>query len=241
MSTNKRPSYATGMTPLGTLVYPRLNAPDTKFKADGEFSAKLRLSEDDSAGLIKLYEAELAKYWPLARDEAEEKVKNAVGGPAKAKAKKALEELKEADKPYKPAYDDDGNETGEYEFNFKMPASYLKDKGKPTEKKVAIRPDIFDARGKALKVIPDIWGGTTGHVAYELRPFSMPIGVGLSLRLKAFQIIELRQGGGARDASAYGFKAAEGGYEADDQVPAGGTGETSEGSGEGDGAGEDDF
>lgn len=237
MATSKRPSYTQLMSPLGTFVYPKLNAPDTKYKADGEYGVKLRLPVDESEKLIAFYEAELAKYWPIALAEAEQKVADAKPGPAKAKAKVALAELKEADKPYKPAYDDEGNETGEYEFNFKMPASYMKDKGKPTEKKASIRPDVFDASGKKLAVIPEIWGGTTGYVAGELRPFSMPIGVGLSLRLKGVQIIELQSGSGGRDAAAYGFGKHEGGYSAaDDETPAA---SSEEGSGAGEEADEE--
>lgn len=219
MATNKRPSFKKGMTVLGTLVYPRLNAPDTKYKADGEYSAKMRLDAEASENLIKDIEAELAAYWPTAKAEAQQRIDDAKTGPAKAKAKKALEELKESDKSYKPAYDDDGEETGEYEFNFKMPAVFLKDKGKATEKKTPMRPDVFDSAGKVLKVVPEIWGGTTGHVAYELRPFSTAVGVGISLRLKAFQIIDLQQGGGSRDADAYGFGKSGGGYEGGDDAP----------------------
>lgn len=79
-----------------------------------------------------------------------------------------------------------------------------------------IKIDVFDAKGKALKVIPDIWSGTTAIVAGELRPFSMPIGVGISLRLNAAQIIELASGGGSKSAAGYGFGAHEGGFSADD-------------------------
>lgn len=243
MSTTKRPSFTKVITPVGTLVYPKLNTPDTKFKADGEYQGKIRLSAEDSEKVIALYEKELKAYWPIAKAELEQKVKDATTGPAKAKAKKALEEMKEADRPFKPAYDDDGNETGEYEFNFKSPASFLKDKGKTTEKKVPIKLDFFDAKGKPLKVVPEIWGGTSACVAGELRPFSMPIGVGLSLRLKAVQIIELQSAGGARNAGSYGFGAQDGGYEGNDEdAPEGGFSDHSDGDkAEGDGAEPEDF
>jgi len=217
MADNKRPSFTKVMTPKGIFVFPKLASPDTKFKADGEYGVKLRLGVDESEALIAKIEADLAKYWPVAKAEAEAKVENAKTGPDKAKAKKALAEMKEADKSYKPAYDDEGNETGEYEFNFKMPAFFMKDKGKATEKKTAMRPDVFDAKGKKLAVVPDIWGGTTGIVAGELRPFSTAVGVGISLRLKAVQIIELRQGGSGGTAEGYGFGKQEGGFESEDE------------------------
>ncbi|KQW02236.1 hypothetical protein [Rhizobacter sp. Root1221] len=239
MTTNKK-TFAKVMTDPGTLVYPKLNAPDTKFKAEGEYQGKVRLDAEASAKLIKQFEAELKKYWPIAQAELEQKVSDAKTGPEKAKAKKALAEMKEADKPFKPAYDDDGNETDEFEFNFKMPASF---KSSKDGKVVTMKPDIFDAKGALLKNPPEIWGGTTACVAGELRPFSMPIGVGLSLRLKAVQIIELRSsGGGDRSAGSYGFGAREDGYEGDSEATSGGFEDRSGGSDTGsDGPNHEDF
>ena len=214
MAEIKRAPLQKVMTAVGTFVWPKLNKPD-QFKPNDplKYSVKQRLSAEDSEALIAKIEAALKAYWPTAQAELQKKIDEAKSGPDKAKAKKALAEMKEADKPYKPAYDDEGNETGEYEFNFKMNASF---KGKDGKEK-HIRPDIFDAAGKPMKVVPEIWGGTRGIVAGELNPFSMPIGVGIGLRLKAVQIIELRQGGeGQRDAAAYGFGKQEG-YEAEDE------------------------
>lgn len=216
MSNNKRPSFVKFMSPLGVAIFPKLNAPDTKFKDAGEYQCKLRLSAEDSEVFIEQIEAQLKAYWPIAKAELEDKLANAKTGKQKAEAKKALEEMKEAEKPYKPDYDDDGNETGEYVFNFKSPASWVKDKGKATEKVMPIKPAIFDAKGKELKNPPEIWGGSKLYVAGTFRPFNMPIGVGISLRLEGVQIIELNQGGGNRSASGFGFGAQEGGYEGDD-------------------------
>ena len=210
MAFEKRPQATKFQTPVGTAIFPKLNAPDTKFKADGEYGVKLRLGAAESEAFIAKIEKELKAYWPVAKAELEKKLTDAVGGPAKAKAKLALSEMKEADKSFKPAYDDEGEETGEYEFNFKMPATYLKDKGKTTEKRLPMRPDLFDAKGKKLDSAPEVWGGSRLIVAGEFRPFSTTVGVGISLRLKAAQIIELVLGGGNRDAASYGFGQQEG-------------------------------
>lgn len=219
MSTNKKPAFTKVMTAEGTLIWPKLVTPD-EYKGKKSYTAKIRLSAKDSQVLIDKIEAELARYWPTAKAEYETKLAEAKTGKQKAEAKKALEEIKEAEKSYKPAYDDDGNETGEYEFNFKMPDHFISQKDK---KPVFMKPDLFDAKGKPLKGAPEIWGGTTAIVAGELRPFNMPIGVGISLRLKAAQIINLATGGGGeRAAGAYGFAAQEGGFDADDlPVPSG--------------------
>jgi hypothetical protein len=216
MATNKKPSYAKVTTPAGVLIWPKLAAPD-EYKGKKTYSAKIRLNEEDSQALIAKIEAELAKFWPIAKAELEEKLAEAKTGKQKAEAKKALEEMKEAEKSYKPAYDDEGNETGEYEFNFKMPDHFVGKDKKP----VFMRPDVFDSLGKPLKVVPEIWGGTKAVVAGELRPYNMPIGVGISLRLKAVQILELASAGGSRDAGSYGFGAQEGGFEGSDEEPEG--------------------
>ena len=233
-TTSKKKAFASIITPRGVLIFPKLKTPDTKFKPEGEFQAKIRLNAEDSEVFIEKTEKALKDYWPEARAELQAKVDEAKTGPAKAKAKKALDEMKEADKPYKPAYDDDGNETGEYEFNFKSPASWVKDKDKPTEKKMPIKIDLFDAKGKPIKgEVPDIWSGTVACVAGELRPFSMPIGVGISLRLKAVQIVELANGSGSKSAAGYGFGEQEGGFEADDSAPEGSFSDHSEEANEG--------
>lgn len=228
-NTNKRPSFPKVNTEPGVFVYPKLNSPDTKYKADGEYGVKLRLPAAQSKALIERIEADLKAYWPIAKAEYEEKLANAKTGADKAKAKKALAEMKEADKSYKPAYDDEGNETGEYEFNFKMPAKTTYKEGKLAGTTKYFKPDIFDAKGQLLKNPPDIWGGTTGCVAGELRPFSTNVGVGISLRLKAVQIIELRQGGGDRSAEGYGFGSRDDGYEGSSEETSGGFADRSEG------------
>lgn len=217
MATAKK-TFPKVMTGLGTLVWPKLNAPD-EYKGKKSYSAKIRLSPTDSQKLIEKIEAALKAHWPVAQAELEAKVEAAKTGPEKAKAKKALAEMKEADKSYKPAYDDEGNETGEYEFNFKMPDHFIGKDDKP----VYMKPDLFDAKGQMLKNPPEVWGGTTAYVAGELRPFSMPIGVGISLRLKAVQIIQLNTaGGGERSGTSYGFGASDEGYEGGAEETSGG-------------------
>lgn len=235
MATQKKRSFAKVMTGEGTLIYPKLNKPDQYKDNKPQYQSKIRLSAEESQKLIEKIEAEVKAYWPEAEAEMQAKVDAAKTGPEKAKAKKALAEMKEADKAYKPAYDDEGNETGEYEFNFKMPASF---KSQKDGKEIPLKPDLFDAAGNLLKNPPEIWGGTVACVAGELRPFNMPIGVGVSLRLKAVQIVKLNTaGGGERDAGSYGFGAKDG-YEADAEVTNGGFQDRS--GGEASGSGSDD-
>lgn len=201
-----KPKYINFLTPKGTAIYPKLNVPDTKYKPTGEYSTKLKLSGEEAQPLIDQYEAEAARFFEEVRAEL-----NATTGPKAGKAKARAKTLKlAADKPFKPEYDEEGNETGNYIINFKMPARIVRE-GKED---IVLKFDVFDAAGKKLAKVPDVWGGSILRVSGQMRPFDSPtVGVGLSMRLQAVQIIELRQGG-QRDAAGYGFGAEEGGFSA---------------------------
>jgi len=68
-------------------------------------------------------------------------------------------------------------------------------------------PAIFDAKGQPVRdrdSLKGMWSGTTGRVSFEAQPFfQAAIGAGITLRLKAVQIIDLVEGGGS--AESYGF------------------------------------
>lgn len=209
MATSKKIVFLKGITPVGTASYPKLTVPDTKYKATGEYSTKMVFAAEDIQPLIDQYEKEQQRYF-------EEQKAELMAGDGKSKAKAKALKLA-ADKPYKPEFDDEGEETGNVVINFKMPARVVRE-GKPD---LILKPDVFDAAGKQLTKVPEVWSGSRLKIAYELRPFNTAIGVGVSMRLKGVQIIELRQGG-QRDAASYGF-GAEDGYTADDEAPSSGT------------------
>lgn len=207
MATSKKPNFTKITTPTGIAVYPKLSVPDTKFKALGEYTTKLILTDEEAQPIIDKYEAELAAHFEAVKAEL-------MKGDGKDKAK--AKSLKMApDKPFKPEFDDEGEPTGNMVFNFKMPARVARE-GKPD---LILKPDVFDAAGKQLAKVPEMWSGSRIKVGAEFRPFNTAIGVGLSLRLKGVQIIELKQGG-SRDASSYGFGAEEG-YAAEDDESTG--------------------
>lgn len=199
----KRKALEKFRTPKGTAVYPQLTKPDTKFKAEGEYSAKIRLSEEDAAPMV-------AKIDSLI----EEAFKAEQGRLVAAGKKAAAKTLKYADKPYKVVRDSEGDETGEIEFNIKMKAQYT---DKKTGGIVTLKPQLFDAATppNPLPSSTQIWGGSLIKVAGEYNPFATAIGVGMSLRLKAVQVIKLVSGGSGGDASSYGFGGEEDGYEAE--------------------------
>ena len=184
-------------SPAGTAQYPRLTKPDTKFKPEGEYKVTLVLPGAEAQPLIELIDKAMG----------ESLVKAKMENPTKAKTIKVA-----TDKPYKAVTDDEGNETGDVKFNFKMAAKITSKKtGESWEQK----PDLFDAKGKVL-VNPKVGGGSTVKVAFELYLFYTPlVGAGVSLRLRAVQVLDLVEYN-SRSASGYGFEEEEG-YEGTEQ------------------------
>jgi hypothetical protein len=206
---DKKPKNFTGTTPKGTFRYPSLAKPDYGTKdypnPDGAYKVDLILSEDEAQPLIK----DLTPAYNKAMEEAEEEFK---GLPVATRKK--LKEVTKNDL-YTIEYDKETEEpTGNLIFRFKMKASGTR-KDKTTW---SAKPALFDAKGKPLLKVPEIWGGTIGKISFEAVPYfvSGTGAAGLSLRLQAAQIIELRSGS-QRDAGAYGF-GEEDGFEADDSA-----------------------
>ena len=101
---------------------------------------------------------------------------------------------------------------GETYFKFKKKASYV---SKKTREVVHTTVPIFDSKGKPLPKDIEIGNGSRVRVAYSILPFHMSkVNNGLSLRLEAVQVIELRQYGA--NAENFGFKEEEG-YSAPEQ------------------------
>lgn len=187
-----------GTTPKGVLSFPHLTKPDTKFKAEGEYHTKVRLTGADAAAMIAkvdgFHEQAVAA---IIEEKSAADPKNAA---------KIAKTMKRADKPYKEELDGDGNGTGAYLFTFKQKASIKLKDGTVIEKKV----DLFDAGNKPFPANTPIYGGTVARVAYEALPFHTPaVGAGLTMRLNAVQVIELRTAG-ERSAEEYGFEGEEG-------------------------------
>lgn len=217
---NKRPEYR---SERGRFAFPRLNAPDTKFKADGEYSVKLVVTADQKDKMV----AQLQPH----HDEAVKNGKTKYAELPPATKKKCEFKVN----PFvSEELDKEGNETGNWVFNFKLPA---KGEDKKTGKTWTNKPALFDAKGQPMKKAPAIWGGTEGKISFQVNEFFVAkIGCGISLRLKAAQIIKLVQGGN-RDAESYGFGAEDDGYvydeSAEDDLSSGSNDAGTEGAGEG--------
>ena len=185
-------------SPAGVAFFPKLNTPDTKFKATGEYNVQLILDPENPAH---------ASFIETVKEADEAAFKAAL---AEAKTPKAKKGLKRQYQPWTEHTDADGEETGNVLVKFKSAASYV---DKKTGKTRELRINFFDAKGKPITQVPEIWSGSVLKVNASLAPYNNTSGVGISLRINAVQIIELRgPGAGGGDASAFGFSE-EDGYE----------------------------
>ncbi len=181
---SSKPKNIRYVSPKGRAIWPRLNAPDTKYKPEGEFSARLGMQQDDpeTQAFLKKLEG--------IRDDAWAKFVSE--NPKKKKATMAPF--------YREETDDEGDETGEISFNFKMKH---KIKVKATGKEFTLVPTILNAKKVILKNPPNIGSGSVLKVSFEIAPYfnEKDKEFGLSLRLIAVQIITLVEFGGAGRAA----------------------------------------
>jgi len=179
----KLPSF---VTPAGIAQYPRLNVPDTKFVPEGNYSVKLEFTGDEAQELSAFLDTKMQESFAEAKKE----------NPAK--------KVKQADAPYS------WNDDGVLSVNFKMKASGTTKDGKAWNRK----PALFDAKGKPLDVGLTVGGGSKLILSYTPAPFyTVLIGAGLSMRLEAVQVIELKEGGSSQSSESFGFEVRDG-YEA---------------------------
>ena len=174
-------------TPIGTAMYPKLTEPDTKFNSDGVYSCKLILTKDD-------FEKFSAVIDPWFEKEYERLVKES--------GKKRLDRSQKL--PLKL------NDDNEYEVFAKQVAQRETSKG-------LLKFDValFDSQGKKINNPPNIGSGSKLRLGVEPSAWFTPVmGVGYTLRLKAAQIIELKEFQGA--AGGFSFDAEEGGFVSED-------------------------
>jgi hypothetical protein len=111
--------------------------------------------------------------------------------------------------PYKESVDDEGDPTGDYEFNFKSAASFTDSK---TGKVIPRTLKIFDAKKKEITGNVAIFGGSIIKVAYMVSPYYIAAqdAVGVKLLMNAVQVIELNSGAAGGTADSYGFDEEDG-------------------------------
>ena len=189
---SKKPKLPRYVTPIGVAQYPYLTKPDTKFNPDGEYKVNLEIDSQDATEIMSFLDEQLA----LSVEKAKEENKG--------------KKIKEGDAPYSVNED-----TGKVTLKFKLKAKVTTKSGETFDQKVA----VFDAKGKPITETPYIGGGSKMKVSFEVIPFyTALVGAGVSLRVRAVQIIELHEYSGGASAGAFGF-GEEDGYEAEESVP----------------------
>lgn len=187
----KRSKYGSNFeqltTPTGIAVYPRLNEPDTKFDKDGVYSVDLRLDREDeeaAAFLTSLQESADRSYQSLCEEHGR---KN----------------LKRAPMPFKDEEGVEGGLSKTLRIKFK-----LKAKAGNAEKSWAQRPIIYDSLGNPYDPVPSIGSGSEIRVAFQVVPyFTAMVGAGVSLRMKAVQVLRLVEFTPGDSFVSFGFKA----------------------------------
>ena len=79
------------------------------------------------------------------------------------------------------------------------------------------RVALFDSAGKPM-IDANVWSGSEMKVSAELIPYYTAMaGAGVSMRLRACQIVKLVEGGSS-NAKGYGFESVKDGYEQPEAV-----------------------
>lgn len=195
-------------SPRGVFRYPALDKPDygsKKFQdPEGSYKTDLILP-------LKVAQPLIDKLTPL--HEAAVEAAREEFSKLKVETRKKLKDVT-VNEFYSEEFDKETEEpTGNVIFRFKRKASGKRKDGTPWK----ITIPVFDAKGKPLKKVPEIWGGSEGAIRFAVKPYFIPgtAACGVNLKLLAAQLIELRQGGG-RDAEGYGF-GEEDGYQAEEE------------------------
>ena len=172
-------------SPKGTAVWPWLNEPDTRWDDVGAYTVTLKMSAQDAEPfLTKLKEFYKHGYEEFVKEKGKNKLKN-------------------ANMPWFNIEDDQGNDTGEIGFKFKNKASYEYE-----GKKIETRVQLSDTHGDP--VTSTVGGGSTIKVGLEPYVWYVPSqGVGMTLRVKVVQVLNLVEYGGKSAADEFEFEIEE--------------------------------
>lgn len=181
----KRPEIF--QTPLGELVFPWLNEPDTRYNKDGgTYQTLISIPETECQDLVaqleRIRDAEFATLDPQKAQSYSKK--DVFELEFTRPPKDATEEEKEAFVP---------EPTGNYLFKTKMYKIV-----RPKNKDAFEQSPILIDRDESAVTVP-IWGGTKARIRGQVVPWQNAAQkqVGVTLRLKAVQVFELVTGEGS--------------------------------------------
>ena len=156
------------VTPVGEFEYPHILVADTMHKAEGLYHVKLILKDKEAEDFQKMVDNAHNTWKERCLSE------NPKGG-----WKEWL--------PYKSKTDEEGMEIGTM-FHFKLKASGINSKTGETftQKPVVVGPNKAPIPNN-IKVA----NGSTGKIAYEIAPYLHGQSLGLQLRLRMVQVLNL--------------------------------------------------
>lgn len=162
----------------GKALWAKVFEPDTKFDPNGIYSVNVLIPEAEAAEICEYLDG-------VVEQRYAEEVK------AKPKLKNGLS----TKTPYEPEYDQNGDPTGNIEFKLKLKAKVQARDGSVYEQK----PVVVDAKRTPMDADVGIGNGSVIKAAFEPIPYMMASTkqVGVSLRLKGVQVIDLVEYGGS--------------------------------------------
>lgn len=171
-------------TPVAKLKYPKLIEPETKFNPEGVYRATAIIDAAEATELADALDDLLARHKASLKQQ----------DPSK-------KDWKLADLPY-------GFEEVDGKPSFLIKAK-MKAKGIDRDGRTwTSTPVLFDAKGQPVRdrdSLKGMWSGTIAKVNFEACPFyQAALGAGITLRLKAVQIIDLVEGGGSAESFGFG-------------------------------------
>lgn len=184
------------MTPAGLASWPKLDVPDTKYNDDGEYGVKLLLDPNNEQHVTFM------ALLDSVTDASMETMK------ADEKNKKYIKLMKRAD-PYTAELDKEGEETGLFVANFTCPAKFIR---KSDKKEWPNKPVLVDAKLTPLPADAKIGGGSRIKIKFETWPYfnATEKKVGMTKRLIAVQVLDLKVWDRSTDIAALGFDAEDG-------------------------------
>ena len=157
------------VTPKGKMMWAYLHKPDTQFDSNGVFHVKLQLANGSSDDLRKA----------IMREHKANKKEAMARNPKRTSFREFL--------PFKEILNDEGLADG-YEFQFKLKALATNSKtGQEfTQRPVVVGPDKMPVPSDVT-----IGNGSVGKIAFEAIPYFTGNNIGVSLRLRGVQVLEL--------------------------------------------------
>lgn len=184
------------VSPKGTFLLAIVSTPSTKFKPEGEFTAKIAVPLDQAGPLLTKIKAAAKASLDQAKKENPKKAAKMKAGPL----------------PFE--IDED---TGTVVLKTKRLASGT---SKKTGKKWTATIPIFDAKGKPVTGEVRIGDGSEGRVSFSIRPYYTDlVGAGVTLSLEGLQLTKYVEWTGSASADKLGFTADEDGFSTDDLAP----------------------